>query len=113
MSKLPRSYIDHIIIEIDFLQRSRNGKTEEDFANDEMMQRAFARSIEIIGEAVKNLDDDLKAKHTDIEWRKISWMRDKLIHNYFGIDYTLVWNVVMEKIDPFKEQLIQIKQGLK
>ena len=78
-----------------------------------MMQRAFARSIEIIGEAVKNLDDDLKAKHTDIEWRKISGMRDKLIHDYFGIDYTLVWNVVMEKIDPFKEQLIRIKQDLK
>jgi len=113
MSKLPLNYIDHILKEIDFLQRSRSGKTEEDFANDEMMQRAFARSIEIIGEAVKKLDDDLKAKHADVEWRKISGMRDKLIHEYFGIDYTLVWNVITDKIDPLKEQLLQIKQDLK
>lgn len=109
MSKSSPDYIEHILIEIDFLKRSRQGITEVDFSRDEIMQRAFARSIEIIGEAVKNIDDNIKQKYPDIQWRKIAGMRDKLIHDYFGIDYSLVWDVVENKIDPLEKQLKRIK----
>jgi len=60
---------------------------------DETLKRAFARSIEVIGEASKRLPEDIKAMQPDIEWRKVSGMRDRLIHDYFGIDYTIVWDV--------------------
>jgi uncharacterized protein with HEPN domain len=74
-----------------------------------MMQRAFARSLEVIGEAVKNIDDDFRSQHPQVEWRKIAGMRDKLIHYYFGVDYPLVWDVVTRKIKPLKDQLETIR----
>ena len=89
--------------------KEKEGKTEADFASSEMMQRAFSRSLEIIGEAVKNIDSDFKKQYPEIEWRKIAGMRDKLIHDYFGVDYPLVWDVVINKIEPLKLQLEAIR----
>lgn len=56
------------------------------------------RSLEIIGEAVKNLPHEFRQKHPEIDWKTIAGMRDKLIHGYFGVDYELVWDVVQNKI---------------
>ncbi len=56
------------------------------------------RSLEVIGEGVKNLSEDFKADHPDIEWRKIAGMRDMLIHHYFGVDWQVVWNVLEKKL---------------
>ena len=58
------------------------------------MRRAFVRSLEIIGEAVKNLPEEFRASHPEVEWRPIAQMRDRLIHGYYGVDYQLVWDVV-------------------
>ena len=65
---------------------------------DETLKRACVRSIEIIGEAVRKLPDEFRQTYSDIEWRAIAGMRDKLIHDYFGVDYALVWDVVTNKI---------------
>ncbi len=111
MSKSPLNYIEHILIEIDFLQRERKNKTEEIFSSDETLQRAFTRSVEIIGEAVKNIDNNIKGKYPAVNWKAIAGMRDKLIHHYFGIDYSLVWDVVENKIDQLKEDLENIKKN--
>ncbi|WP_199316647.1 HepT-like ribonuclease domain-containing protein [Chroococcidiopsis sp [FACHB-1243]] len=62
-----------------------------------MKQRAYVRSIEVIGEAVKQLPDGLRQKYNTIEWRAMAGMRDRLIHNYFGVDYDIVWDVVVNK----------------
>ncbi len=62
------------------------------------MKRAYVRSIETIGEAVKQLPDELRQKYSAIEWRAMAGMRDRLIHNYFGVDYDIVWDVVVRKI---------------
>jgi uncharacterized protein with HEPN domain len=56
--------------------------------------RAVVRSIEIIGEASKKIDDNFKSIHNHIEWKKMSGTRDKLIHDYFGIDYDIVWDMI-------------------
>ena len=79
------------------------------------MQRACLRSLEVIGEATKNLSDEFKAGHPEVEWRKIAGMRDKLIHHYFGVDWAVVWIVLEKKIPPLKvdvERLIEVQESL-
>jgi uncharacterized protein with HEPN domain len=60
--------------------------------------RAFVRSIEIIGEATKKIPSEFKEKYAHLEWRAMAGMRDKLIHDYLGMDYDIVWDVVIDKI---------------
>jgi uncharacterized protein with HEPN domain len=67
------------------------------------------RSLEIIGEAPKKLDDEFKSVNHHIEWKKIAGTRDKLIHDYFGIDYDIVWDIIQTKIpdlDYFLKELV-------
>ena len=63
------------------------------------------RSLEIIGEAVKNLPDDFKLAHPQIEWRKIAAIRDRLIHGYFSVDFEIVWDVVVNKIPALDKEI--------
>jgi uncharacterized protein with HEPN domain len=78
------------------------------FLKDETLQRAFVRSIEIIGEAAKKLPEELKQNYPNIEWKAITGMRDRLIHDYFGIDYEIVWDVVINKIPQLHKEIQQI-----
>ena len=105
MSLSPREYILHILDETEFLLSRISGMDYETFLNDETLKRAFVRSLEIIGEASKKLPEDIKAMQPDIEWRKITGMRNKLIHNYFGTDYAIVWDVVVNKLAIFRTKL--------
>jgi uncharacterized protein with HEPN domain len=84
----------------------------EEFSKDETLKRAFVRSIEIIGEAAKHVPDDFRALHPEIEWRAMAGMIDRLIHGYFGVDYELVWDVVVNKIPVLREALAAILEGL-
>ncbi len=67
------------------------------------MQRASIRSLEIIGEAVKNLSVHYTSMHPNIDWKKIAGLRDILIHQYFGVDLLLVWDVIQTKIPELEE----------
>jgi uncharacterized protein with HEPN domain len=75
---------------------------------DETLQRAFVRSLEIIGEAVKQLPDNLTNKYRQVEWRAIAGMRNKLIHDYFGVDYDLVWDALITKVPQLQGEITQI-----
>jgi uncharacterized protein with HEPN domain len=75
------------------------------FARDETLKRAFVRSMEIIGEASKKIPGDVKAMQPDIDWRKVSGMRDRLIHDYFGVDYAIVWDVAKNKLPELRDKL--------
>jgi uncharacterized protein with HEPN domain len=78
------------------------------FLSDETLRRASVRSLEVIGEATKKLPAGFRSAHADIEWRPMARMRDRLIHDYIGVDYELVWEVVQVKIPELRARLREI-----
>ncbi len=108
MSFEPREYLRHILAEADYLIGRSNGLSLEAFEADETLRRAFARSLEVIGEAAKKLPDDYRTRHPQVEWKAMTGMRDRLIHAYFGVDYVLVWDVVTHKIPKLRRQIAEI-----
>jgi uncharacterized protein with HEPN domain len=108
MSQCPLEYLRHILDEIEYIEGILCDLNQKKFFSDETLKRSFVRSIEIIGEAAKKIPSDFKDKHSDIEWKKIAGMRDKLIHDYFGVDYYLVWDVATNKLPELKQKIDRI-----
>ncbi len=82
--------------------------TEEQFMRDETLKRAVVRSLEIIGEATKKIPVDVKLKWSRISWKNMAGMRDRLIHDYMGINYVIVWDVVQNIIPEVKHQIKEV-----
>src|SRR2546423_1678719 len=100
-----RELFRDILREAEFLEVHVRRLSRNAFLQDEVLKRAFVRSVEIIGEASKKVPDDCRAKCASIEWRKMSGMRDRLIHDYGGVDYLIVWDVAANKAPGSAAQL--------
>lgn len=70
----------------------------EEFAAREMAQDAVLRNLQVIGEAAKKLSPELRAQHNSVPWRDMAGLRDRIVHDYFGIDYDVVWSVVSNDV---------------
>ncbi len=108
MSFEPRDYVRHILVEAEYLIDRSADLSFEAFVADETLRRAFVRSLEIIGEATKKVPDDFRATHPTVEWRAMAGMRDRLIHDYFGVDFELVWDVIQTRVPELRNQLASI-----
>jgi uncharacterized protein with HEPN domain len=92
-----RAYLQHIR---DALQdiAAYCGSDHDAFLDDRMRQDATLRKLEVIGQAVKNLSEDSKSREPEIPWKQIAGMRDKVIHDYFGVNLEIVWAVVQKEL---------------
>lgn len=108
MSKSVNIYFRHMLDEIIFLTEHSASITEDQFMRDDVLQRSFARSLEIIGEAAKHIDEETRLANPTIDWKSLAGLRDKLIHHYFGVDYAIVWDVIKNELPQAGEELKKI-----
>lgn len=85
----------------------------EEFAADKKTTDAVVRNLEIIGEAVKNIPDGIKAKHSEVNWKAVAGMRDKLIHEYFGVSNQIVWETIKNDLPLLEQQVKKILEESK
>ena len=98
--------LQHILIECDYIASVITPEmTIEDMMADETLKRAVIRSLEVIGEATKKIPVDVKLKWSDISWKNMAGMRDRLIHDYMGINYYIVWDVIKNIIPSVQKQI--------
>ncbi|MDD5258546.1 MAG: DUF86 domain-containing protein [bacterium] len=108
-----RDYIKDIIESIHDIEKFITGMDYVKFSKDKKTINAVVRSVEIIGEATKKLPKAFRDKYTDIPWKKMAGMRDKLIHEYFGIDKEILWKVAEEDIPALKLSIKKITKLIK
>lgn len=108
MSKEPKEYLRHILDECTYIISVSSDLEYDVFLNDETLKRAIVRSLEIIGEATKKIPADFKVKWNTIPWKNMAGMRDPLIHDYMGVNYTIVWDVIKNKIPNMKQQISEV-----
>ncbi|MBS1778261.1 MAG: DUF86 domain-containing protein [Bacteroidetes bacterium] len=83
------------------------GMSYDDFISDDKTIDAVVRNFEIIGEAANRVPEDYKLEHPEIEWRRMIGLRNRIIHEYFGIDYEIVWQIIQENIPELQERVQQ------
>jgi len=108
-----KAYLKHILDAISNIEKFMLGVSKEMFLENVEKQYAVLRGLEIIGEATKNLSEELKKKHPNIPWKEIAGMRDKLIHQYFGVNLDLVWETIKTKLPELKSQVSRILKEIK
>ncbi|MFM2226229.1 MAG: hypothetical protein RJA07_2431 [Bacteroidota bacterium] len=108
MHKNALIYVQHILTCIESIEEYTNGLSEQDFLNTKMVQDAVIRNFEVIGEASKHVNEELKEKYNKVEWRKMGDLRNKLIHDYIGVDIWAVYRVVTNIIPELKMQILEI-----
>jgi uncharacterized protein with HEPN domain len=104
--------IQHINDSVSEIYNYTTGVTFNSFQTNTMMQFAVVKQLEIIGEAANHLSEQLKALHRDIQWSEIIALRNVLIHEYFGIDVKLVWDIVQQDIPQLRKKIKDILENL-
>ncbi len=106
----PRLFFIDIIDATRKIDNYTTGMNFEKFRADEKTFDAVLRNLEVIGEAVKNIPEEIKKKYPDVEWQAAAGMRDRLIHEYFGVSVRIVWETVTHDLPSFKPSIEKILQ---
>ncbi|MBI3442385.1 MAG: DUF86 domain-containing protein [Candidatus Sungbacteria bacterium] len=112
MDKDPKLFLKHILESIVQIGTYTHGVSKEQFLVTPQIQDAVMRRLAVIGEATKNLPNELREKYAQIPWDNIAGMRDMLIHEYFGVDTEIVWNTLEKDLPTFKAHVEDILSAL-
>lgn len=113
MSHSNSELLNHILDEIRFVLHATNAKTKDELIENEILKRAVIRSLEIIGGASKKIDPDFKLLNPHIDWRGMAGTRDKLIHDYFGVNYNIVWDIIENELPSLNDFIGDLLLGEK
>ena len=105
-------YLQHLLDAVERIEQYTTGMTEQQFLQNSLVQDAVVRQLEIIGEASRNLSDELRQKHSQVPWAKVVGMRNRIVHAYFDVDLTIVWEVIQRDLPDLKAQVHLILQAL-
>ncbi|NVM04804.1 MAG: DUF86 domain-containing protein [Candidatus Helarchaeota archaeon] len=103
-----KARLHHILDAISEIEKYTKLKSLDNFIDDTMLQSACIRQLEIIGESANNISDDLKSTSEDIEWGEIIGLRHILIHDYFGVDLNIVWDIIQKDILILKIRILSL-----
>ena len=109
-----RDYLEHILDAIGRIRRYTQGISESDFLDNEQLQDAVLRNIEIVGEAARNIErahPEFAEKHSDVPWEDVYLMRNRICHGYFSVDLEIVWQTVVRYIPELEQQIQSLKTG--
>ena len=104
--------VEDIWESIEKIERFTKGITQENFQNDEKTTDAVVRNFEIIGEAAGRLPEDFVDRNSEIEWAKIVGLRNRIVHDYFGVDLLIIWQILKNDLPAFKESIERIRSDL-
>jgi len=107
-----RVYLRHILDEIVFLRKISKDRNLDDLIHDDYFAHAIRSAIEVIGEAAKNVPGQVKSEHPEIPWHDMAGLRDRIIHGYFRIDYSIVWNVITDDLPALEPKISAILNEL-
>lgn len=113
---MKRSYMDYmedILSSTQEIEEFTEGMSFDEFLRDRKTINAVLRSLEVMGEAVKKIPDGIRSKYPEIPWKYIAGMRDKLIHEYHGVDLEIVWKVIEEEIPPLKPEFEKMLEEMR
>ncbi|HSW88543.1 MAG TPA: DUF86 domain-containing protein [Candidatus Saccharimonadales bacterium] len=98
-------FLTHILQSINAIERYLQDVTEKQFENSEEKQDLAVRRLEIIGEATKNIPMEFREQHPEIPWKRMAGMRDVVIHQYYNVDYSIIWDTVTNLLPSLKKQI--------